>query len=380
MTVIELGTGRQRRHQEVLADGALLVRSAKGVRPTERALLDALPTGRSGSALVLNSAEAVTGMALRALNPGLAVHCHFDDAWDLDVASQTVERHPRLAPTLGIAPDPPPGPWDLVVVPFAQDGVLELLRERVRSAVGWLGAGGLLFASTSNRKDRTVRDEVKAAFGSASIVPGRSRSSGVVYIAPRPRTPKELKGPGERTFTVREGDREVTLVSRPGVFCHGRLDPGTRVLLSHLDVAEARRILDLGCGVGVLGIVAALRSSEAQVILVDSYARAVECTRRNAEANGVADRCEVALSADSLRDVEPAFGLVVTNPPYYGNYRISEMFLATAAKVLEPGGRLVVVTKGVAWHTARMQELFGSLERTDVGGYAILEATKGGTA
>ena len=380
MVEIALGTPGRRRRRQCLADGAVVVHSPKGVRATEWALLHALPQGRSGTALAINSTEAVTGMALRALSPEMTVHCHFDDACDLAVAEEAVFRQPELAPALAVAADPPPGPWDLVLLPFEGDDVTDLLRERLRAAVAWLAPGGLLLASTSNPRDRFLRDEVRAVYGPPTIVPGPSRTSGVAYIARRPKRPKALRGPGPRTFTVRDGESEVALTSRPGVFCHGRLDAGTRALLAHLDVGEAARILDLGCGTGVVGIVAARRSPEARVTLVDSCARAVECARRNAASNGVGDRCEVVLSANSLRGIEPPFDLVVSNPPYYGNYRISEMFLATAAKVLVPGGRLVVVTEGIEWHLSEMRKLFGRVERIDVGGCAILKATKGGAA
>ncbi len=380
VTEIWLGSRERALREQAFADGALVVRSAKGLRATERALLGALPRGRRGSALVLNSVGAVAGMALRALNPELSVHCHFDDAWGLGVAERAVGRQPALAPSLAVGPDPPAGPWGLVVLPFERDGVRALLRERLSSAVGWLAPRGLLFASTGNARDRFLRDEVRAVFGPLSIVAGRSRRGGVAYIARRPARPGKLRSPGHRTFTVRDGDRTVTLTSRPGVFCHGRVDAGTHALLRRLEVGAARRVLDLGCGTGVLGIVAALRSPEARATLIDSYARAVECARRNVAANGVAERCEVVLAADSQWEVGPGFDLVVTNPPYYGNYRISEMFLATAAKALVPGGRLVVVTKGVEWHERAMRQRFGPVGRADVGGYAILEATRGGAA
>ena len=58
MTAIGLGSERHRKRAETFADGALIVRPPRGLRATERALLHALPRGKSGSALVVNSAEA----------------------------------------------------------------------------------------------------------------------------------------------------------------------------------------------------------------------------------------------------------------------------------------------------------------------------------
>ena len=376
MTEISLGKGDSLRRQDAFADGALLVHSPKGLNPSERALLNALPQGRSGAALVVNSAEGLAGMALRALNPNLAVHCHFDDAWDLDGAKATVAAHPALAPELGIAPDPPEGLWDYIALPLSMTGVKELLRERLAFAAERLKPGGLLFTSTDNPNDRFLRDEVVELFGSATTVPGPTRRSGVAYIARRPKGLKLRKRPHERTFTVREGEDILDFVSRPGVFSHGHLDEGTRALLALAEMGEAKRVLDLGCGAGVVGVVAARRCPQACVTFVDSYARAIECTRRNIEAHGLAARCDTLLTANPLDDLGPGYDLVLTNPPYYGNYRISQMFLDTAAKVLVPGGRIVLVTKGDEWHRAAMKQLFTALHGRKDKGYWVFLATQ----
>jgi len=368
---IWLGSAGKPGRRESFADGTLVVCSPKGVHPSEEALLNALPRGRSGSALVVNSSEGLAGLALRALNPELAVHCHFDDAWDLATAQANVKPQRRLAPALALAPDPPEGPWDLVALPFSMAGVTELVHERLAFALKCLRPGGLLFTSTDNRSDRFLRGAVVERFGSATAVPGPTRRSGVAYIARRPKEPKLRPRDFRRTFTVREGEGVLHFVSRPGVFCHGRLDDGTRALLAALDVREARRILDLGCGVGVLGLIAALRCPQARVTLVDSHARAIECTLANAAAHGVQARCQAFVSADPLGDLSPGFDLVLSNPPYYGSYRIAEMFLHTAAKVLAPGGRILLVTKDPEWYAEAMATRFSDVASTEALGYWV---------
>lgn len=373
---IWIGSAGRSGRREPFADGALVVCSRKGVHPSEEALLHALPQGRSGAALVVNSTEALAGLALRALNPDLAVHCHFDDAWDFALAQANVKPQRRLAPKLGLAPDPPEGPWDLVAAPFRASGVADLVRERLAFALRCLRPGGLLFTSTDNRSDRFLRDAVVELFGSATRVPGPTRRSGVAYIARRPKAPKLRERDFRRTFTVREGEGTLSFVSRPGVFCHGRLDEGTRALLAALDVGAAKRVLDLGCGVGVLGLMAALRSPETRVTLVDSHARAIECARANAAALGVESRCQAFVSAEPRRGLAPGFDLVVSNPPYYGHYRIAEMFLDTAAQVLVPGGRILLVTKDPDWFAEAMGPRFRQVERTELRGYWVMRATQ----
>jgi 16S rRNA (guanine1207-N2)-methyltransferase len=128
----------------------------------------------------------------------------------------------------------------------------------------------------------------------------------------------------------------------------------------------------------VAGIVAALRSPEAHVTLLDSFARAVQCAEANIQAHGLNDRCRTVLSAHAERDLDPGYDLVLTNPPYFGDYRISERFLDAARTLLVPGGRVSLVTKGLEWHRAQMQDLFGNATVEKRGGYAILTSQQPG--
>ncbi|MCY4214539.1 MAG: 50S ribosomal protein L3 N(5)-glutamine methyltransferase [Gammaproteobacteria bacterium] len=77
-----------------------------------------------------------------------------------------------------------------------------------------------------------------------------------------------------------------------------------------------QRILDLCCGCGCLGLLAAAQFPDAQVVLVDADPRAVDLAQRNAAALGLAGRMEVACA--NLFDGAPpgAFDLILCNPPY----------------------------------------------------------------
>ena len=83
----------------------------------------------------------------------------------------------------------------------------------------------------------------------------------------------------------------LELTSGSGVFAQGRLDIGTGVLLREAaPPEEAREVLDLGCGYGVIGLAIAVAVPEARVTAVDVNERALLLARENAERLGVADR------------------------------------------------------------------------------------------
>lgn len=100
------------------------------------------------------------------------------------------------------------------------------------------------------------------------------------------------------------------------------LDPGrafgqgahatTRLMLAALqarDLAGAT-VVDVGCGSGVLAVVAA-RLGAARVVAVDVDQAAVEATRVNADRNGVTDRVEV--STTPVADLDVAADVVLAN-------------------------------------------------------------------
>ncbi|HZU81855.1 MAG TPA: 50S ribosomal protein L11 methyltransferase, partial [Polyangiaceae bacterium] len=128
-----------------------------------------------------------------------------------------------------------------------------------------------------------------------------------------------------------------------------RLDPGrafgtgghasTRICLEaigRLDPASVRRVLDVGCGSGVLAIAALLRSPSATATAIDLDGDAIEVTRENAQLNRVADR--IAASTTPLAAVAGAFDAVLAN-------LTADVLAALAddlAARLAPDGRLIV--------------------------------------
>ncbi|ROO91166.1 16S rRNA (guanine1207-N2)-methyltransferase [Actinocorallia herbida] len=154
-----------------------------------------------------------------------------------------------------------------------------------------------------------------------------------------------------------------TVVNHAGVFCADRLDIGTRFLLHHLPVRPgARRIVDLGCGNGVLGLAAALTHPGAEVVCTDESYAAVESARATFAANGVAGG--VFTAADGIGDLEPgSCDLVLTNPPFHSHQATTDAaarrMFAGARRALAPGGELWVVANRHLGHHAALRRIFG---------------------
>ncbi|GAA4809208.1 class I SAM-dependent methyltransferase [Nocardioides caeni] len=134
---------------------------------------------------------------------------------------------------------------------------------------------------------------------------------------------------------------DLRLVSGSGVFARGRVDIGTSVLFRETDPPAGGRILDLGCGYGVIGLACAVAAPSATVTAVDVNQRAVLLANENAASLGVADR----FSAVTPEEVEPgaSYDEIWSNPPIrIGKAALHELLLTWLPRLV-PGGRAVMV-------------------------------------
>jgi len=134
---------------------------------------------------------------------------------------------------------------------------------------------------------------------------------------------------------------ELALNSGSGVFAQGRLDVGTAVLFRETSAPTGGRVLDLGCGYGVIGLAIAAAVPGASVTAVDVNERAVLLANENAAALGLADRFAAATPSDVPADA--TYDELWSNPPIrIGKAALHELLLAWLPRLV-PGGRAVMV-------------------------------------
>ncbi|ANH36891.1 Ribosomal RNA small subunit methyltransferase C [Nocardioides dokdonensis FR1436] len=141
--------------------------------------------------------------------------------------------------------------------------------------------------------------------------------------------------------TVSVWGHELDLVTGSGVFARGRLDGGTAVLLRETPAPAGGRLLDLGCGYGVIGLGAAVAAPTAQVTAVDVNERALLLARENAASLGVSQRY-TALLPDQV-PAEATYDEIWSNPPIRIGKPALHQLLLTWLPRLVPGGRAVLV-------------------------------------
>ena len=170
---------------------------------------------------------------------------------------------------------------------------------------------------------------------------------------------------------------DLVLNTNEEVFSPTAMDKGTRAMLSFVEFKEDDKVLDLGCGCGIVGILAAKQIGAENIVMCDISENAVQLSKQNALANGV-DAVTIRLS-DGLKEIsETGFTLILSNPPYHTDFAVAKGFIEEGFKKLTVGGKMVMVTKRLDWYRNKLSSVFGGVTVKEKDGYYIFIAEKRG--
>lgn len=161
----------------------------------------------------------------------------------------------------------------------------------------------------------------------------------------------------------------------PDLFSPQGIDLGTLSMLSVVDFQKGDKVLDLGCGYGVVGILAAKIIGEQNVIMVDIDQVAVDVSKENAALNGVPG-IKVIQSDGFTNLAETNFSLILSNPPYHTNFSVAKTFIEKGFNRLSIGGKLYMVTKRREWYKNKFIAIFGGVKIWELSGYFVFMAEK----
>lgn len=136
---------------------------------------------------------------------------------------------------------------------------------------------------------------------------------------------------------------KFTFLTDNGIFSKDGLDFGSRLLLESIPLEEVGgKILDMGCGYGVFGIVISKLTS-AHVDMVDVNLRALHLATRNAKENSVSNVS--IFESNVYQNVSSKYSSIVTNPPIRAGKKVVYDIVMNAKNYLEDDGKLFLVIR-----------------------------------
>jgi 16S rRNA (guanine1207-N2)-methyltransferase len=244
--------------------------------------------------------------------------------------------------------------------------------------------GQLFLAGANNLGIKSIARDAEALLGNGTVLGYKKGYRVVRWIKNYQNLPppRWMQLPGTSLdswieFKVQVRNLNFQLYSLPGVFCSGQMDAGTELLLKNLNVNSSDRMLDLGCGYGLIGLFGANLGAVA-VDLVDSNLLAISSARKNIANLHVPNT--QAVPSDVLQAVrDRKYTLIVTNPPFHNgrevDYQVTQAFIQQSSAALEPGGRFLLVANRFIPYEKMMAQFFKKIERLDESGkYYVISA------
>ncbi|WP_417618455.1 methyltransferase [Oceanisphaera sp.] len=159
---------------------------------------------------------------------------------------------------------------------------------------------------------------------------------------------------------------DFSIYNHANVFSRANLDIGARFMLQHLPSQRTGNIVDLGCGNGVLGLMALVQNPEATVTFVDESYMAIASAEltvshnlpsNTARARFVVNNC---LDGAAVNSAE----LILCNPPFHQQQAITDhiawQMFVDAKRALSPDGELWVVANRHLDYHIKLKRLFGN--------------------
>ncbi len=169
--------------------------------------------------------------------------------------------------------------------------------------------------------------------------------------------------------------QEIVLETGKYYFSPKGIDKGTRFLLSKVHVTEKDKVLDLGCGYGVVGITIAKQIGGEHVVMSDVSEEALLLTGANLKLNKL-EQVRVVKS-NGLKEIsDKDFSLILSNPPYHTDFSVAKAFIEDGYKKLAIGGRFLMVTKRLPWYQNKLTSVFGGVKVFEQDGYYVFVAEK----
>lgn len=170
--------------------------------------------------------------------------------------------------------------------------------------------------------------------------------------------------------------KEITIDSEVSLFSPSGADRGTLCMLSHIEFGEEQKVLDLGCGTGIVSLAACSGGVKPEnIVMSDIDELAVATAMKNMSTNGYEGATGVV--SDGFKDIPGKdYDLIISNPPYHTDFKVAKNFIEKGFNRLKIGGSMYMVTKRKDWYKNKLISVFGGVKIFEEEGYYIFVSQK----
>jgi 16S rRNA G1207 methylase RsmC len=347
--------------------GEFLVRSHSGLSTTEKILIEASGDLRPSSKriLICENRSGVIGQILSKREASLHVSQLSSDHF---YHRRLKERWEGLGVEFLLGASLPEGEaYDEILIQMSQSMSAEFLADILQQAYRSLLDGGRVWVALESRHGSSVKD-MKKRYGALT----EDSLFGGKLIRLKKKGPLKKIKSHLATVECPLAEKEALIIqTRPGVFSHRRIDGGAMALIKRVQLKGEERVLELGCGCGVVSLALKRTFPRIEMHALDSNAVSVAQTEINAKLNHLELN---GLQLNSSGWVgEESFDVVVGNPPYFGDHKLSAFFIDEAKKVLNKGGVFWLVAKKMGWNLEYASQFFDLAETYKHGDYQVVK-------
>lgn len=239
-----------------------------------------------------------------------------------------------------------------------------------------LGEGTEIVVVGENRSGVRSIEKMFTPFGSIKKYDSARRCSfywGECSVQPAPFDIQDWY----KTYQVTAGQSRFTVKSLPGVFSHGEFDIGSQLLIESLPKLKGK-VLDFGCGAGVLGAYMKHQNPSIELEQCDVSALAIASTKATLAANDLTGN---VYPSDIYSDTSNNYQFIVSNPPFHSgldtSYNATETLLAESPKHLTAGGELIIVANSFLKYPPIIERSLGNCATINkTSKFSIYHATK----
>jgi 16S rRNA (guanine1207-N2)-methyltransferase len=230
--------------------------------------------------------------------------------------------------------------------------------------------GNLFVAGANNSGIHSVIKDAQQLFGNCRIL-GYKKGNRVAQFMRETKdtpSPEWVQAPGIApgswvTFPIRFPNHTYRIHSLPGIFSYDHIDDGTDFLLSAINISPGSKVLDVGCGNGIIGMYAASEGA-GLVNLVDNNLLSIASCNETIARNHILNT-EV-FAGDLLDPISSRrYDLILSNPPFHAgfevNHQIANAMIEQSYHSLFPGGQLIIVANRFIRYMNLIKDVFGNV-------------------